>query len=393
MEYIIGIIMKFIDILNTLNITIFIVNLIIFIFWEKIISMLDVSKLKRKLNEDQKDKKLKTLKFINGILASTYLIALLIDKTIFQEIILSLFTILVIYIINSLLTYKIILFYWKEVETSWESYFQESPTSEIFSFVLNITSIIIWILIILNIFELNNWMQAWWVIWWVLALLWFSSNHWAPDTVSWLLLLHSKRIKQDDVIRILNLDNRIVWIKTISLTEIKMIDLNTENAIVVRTSKFRDYEIENISIWIKNNGKQKFIQYIDLKIWYWEKYENVKELCIDAFSCMKEDILNNDKLLTRALTNNNDNHNNEEKIDLDIDKNNKDNIIENYNLHVEIIDNWDHAVVYRFFYSIFNARLLIKIKNRLNRKLYKLSEERNIWLNTPLTIDILNPVK
>ena len=371
-EFINTIISNFLNSINAINITIFLINLIILLFWKYIITYLDTSEFKRGVQEDTKNKKLKTLQFINALLAITYFFALFLDKEIFQSIILSLFTVLIAYIINNILIRQIILFYGKEIETNWDNYFQESPTSEIFSFVLHIVSIMIWLLVILNIFELNSWMQAGWVIGWLLAFLWFTANNWAPDIIAWLQLLHSKRIKQWDVIKIPEISESICWIKTISLTEVKLVDIITENAIVIRTSRFRDFVIENISTWIKNEWKDKFIQYIDLKIGYGESIENIEQLCIDIFTSVKERVLeyqNGDHSLI----------------------NQKYRILKRWfewenNLYVDILENGDHAVTYRFFYTLHYARSIVKIQNILNKELYKVSQERNIWLNTPLSI-------
>lgn len=362
----------FINNINIINILIFCINLLILVFWKLLIKYIDISELTKHPSKESKEKKLKTLQSINIFIASSYILSLFLNTSIFQSIILSLFSILIIYLITNLLIVRITLFYWKEIESNWDTYFQESPTSEIFSFILKLFSIIFLLLIILNIFHLNNLLKAWWVIGWLLAFFWFSANHWAPDIIAGLQLLHSKRIKQWDVIIISKLYKNPLWIKTISLTEVKLIDIITENSIIIKTSNFRDTVIENISGWITNWTRTSFYQYIDLKISYWEKIENIENLCFDAYNNVKTKILNFESgnnilenrrymLLKRAFKGDDD-------------------------LYIDIIENWDHAVIYRFSYVIHRDKSLNIVKNTLNTELYKLSQERNIALNTPFSI-------
>jgi len=84
-----------------------------------------------------------------------------------------------------------------------------------------------------------------------------------------------------------------IWIKSISLTEVKCIDLRTWNPIIFRPSQFRNLSLKNLSQWI--SGKtSKIVREITIHIDYREDFESLQKYCYEAFDTMQVDLLTPD---------------------------------------------------------------------------------------------------
>ncbi|GEM_PF-2480113 len=106
--------------------------------------------------------------------------------------------------------------------------------------------------------------------------------------IAGIILLHSKTIEVGNVVYVYE-TGLYAWIKNISLTEVKLIDLRTGNPIVLRSSQFRNMTLKNLSQGI--SGKtHSLIREIDIHISYKEDKKSVEDLCYGAFDSMIEDI-------------------------------------------------------------------------------------------------------
>jgi len=107
--------------------------------------------------------------------------------------------------------------------------------------------------------------------------------------IAGIILLQSKNFDTGNVFYIYEKEI-YVWVKSISLTEVKCIDLRTGNPIVFRPSQFRNLSMKNLSQGI--SGKtSKLLRDITLYIDYKEDFEQVQKLCYEAFDTMQVDLL------------------------------------------------------------------------------------------------------
>ena len=79
----------------------------------------------------------------------------------------------------------------------------------------------------------------------------------------------------------------LAWVKNISLSGVKLIDLVYYNPIIMRTSKFRELQVENLSRGVTSK-KSIILQIIDIKVDYKHRVEEVQKVCQGAFDEMIE---------------------------------------------------------------------------------------------------------
>jgi len=348
------------EILFTFNGFIFILNFVIFIFSKQIIEYIDTSDMEWKsLTEHQIymiTRKGKFLLIINSLIFVWYIISFFFKLDAVNRFIIVLAIILFAFLIWSLLIRWIVALYWEKININWETYIKKWYKTRTFSLLAIILVIIITFYVIIDFLWFQSWLQNGWFIWWLLAFLWFTAPVWATDLFSSILILHSWKVDLWDIIKLnIQWEDKIVFIKYISLSEVMLIDLVYFNPILIRTSNFRNLKIINLSrniVWEKNKNIK---QIIEAKIWYEFQLEQIKELFSYAFDIMLEDE-NNKKLFTENI---------KEKID------------------VQIKDFWDYALVYQLIYDISSPFYIIKANRVLNIYLQKAQKKFNIEFSTP----------
>jgi len=158
--------------------------------------------------------------------------------------------------------------------------------------------------------------------------------------IAGIILLQSRSIEVGNVVYIYE-TGLYAWIKNISLTEIKLIDLRTSNPIVFRPSSLRNLTLKNLSQGI--SGKtQKVLRDITINIGYQDDTETLKELCYEAFDSMIAELQNTTET----------NYFGEEVF-----------------RELEIEKFADDSVTYKFFYTITSPFYLFKAERLLNKYL------------------------
>jgi len=256
--------------------------------------------------------------------------------------------------ISLLLNRMILIHYGKEVEVSWQKYFKKWYEVNLFSLTINIIAFIIGVFLCIKIFELDTLVEIWGLWAWILAFMWFTAPVWALDMIAGIIILQSKNFETGEVFYIYEQDV-YVWIKSISLTEVKCIDLRTWNPIMYRPSAFRNLALKNLSQWITGRS-QKITREITIKVDYKVDFEAMKDLCYEAFDSMQVE------LLTPDVTN---------------------YFGESPFRVLEISHFWDYAVEYKIFYTISSAFYIFKAERLLNEYLLRLQKEKNIYFSTP----------
>lgn len=344
----------------TFNWFIFILNLIIFIFSKQIIEYMDTSDMEwKKLTDHQIDminRKRKFLLIINSLIFVWYIISFFFKLDTINKFIIVLAIVLFAFLIWSLLIRWIVSLYWEKIDINGETYIKKWYKTRTFSLLAIILVVIITFYVIIDVLWFQSWLQNGWFIWWLLAFLWFTAPVWATDMFSSILILHSWKVDLWDVIKLnIQWEEKIVFIKYISLSEVMLIDLVYFNPILVRTSNFRNLKIVNLSrniVWEKNKNIK---QIIEAKIWYEFTLEQIKELFNYTFDLMLEDEKNKTFFPENI----------KEKID------------------VQIKDFGDYAVVYKLIYEISSPFYIIKARQVLNIYLQKAQKKFDIEFSTP----------
>ena len=345
------------------DIFIVIVSAFIFIFSRKIIGFLDTTDIEKKhINEDDTKniiKKVHFLHLINIFIIVTYFLTTFNSEVeILNNIIKVLFIVLFIYIINAWATKKILLYYGNEIEISWEKFFKKWYKASFFSLLTQTVFFIIGFFLTVETLWIDNYLQIWWIIAWFIAFFGFTAPVWAPDVIAWIIILHNDRVQIWNVIYIEEL-NMYAWVKKISLSEIKLIDLAHSHPILMRPSKFRWHKIENLSAWIVWK-KTHLTRILIIKVGYENTQDSIIKLCQQAYTNMYENL----------------------------DEWNKKMFLEKKEIHVEIWDFWDHAVHYKLFYEISSPFYILKASHIFNKYL-KLEQEKSwIIFATPQLINV-----
>ncbi len=343
---------------------IIIVNIIIFIFAKWIVNFLDTSSLeKKKLWEKEKEKirkKIIFLRFVITLMLWAYVITIVFKAEFLNDIILTLFTIILAYLINSWIFKRMLLFYWDEIEVSGTKYFRRDYKIDIFSLIVNFITTLVVIFAIFKIFEIDGILQSGWIIAWMLAFLWFTASVWAPDLVSWISILHHDEVEVGNVVRIEEL-NILAWVKNLSLSEVKLIDLVCGYPIIIRPSKFRELKVDNLSLWVAGK-KSKIPQFIIANIDYKHSLYEVEEVFFEAWNNMMKAV--------------------------PIESSQRKYFIEESEIKVDIVEFGDNAVQYRFNYSISSPFYIIKVKNLLNPYLLESQKKYDISFATPQLVNL-----
>lgn len=181
--------------------------------------------------------------------------------------------------------------------------------------------------------------------------------------IAGIIMLQSKNLESGDVFYIYE-SGLYVWIKSISLTEVKCIDLKTGNPILFRPSKFRDLTFKNLSHGISGKSS-KILRSMEIYVDYKVDNERLKKLCEEAFDLMHADVSLGEK--------DDINYFGEEPFRA---------------LEMESFD--DYAVKYTFFYTISSPFYVFKSQRLLNRYLLEKQREYDIYFSTPDLIEIQN---
>lgn len=292
------------------------------------------------------------------VISIVYITSLFWDIEILTRILRFGFSILILYIITLVLNRQVLLAYGKEVEVSGQKYFKKWYEVSLFSLWILSIAFFIGIFLCIKIFELDTLIEIGGLWAWILAFMWFTAPVWAIDMIAWIIILQSKNFETGQVYYLYERD-LYVWIKSISLTEVKCIDLKFWNPIMFRPSDFRNLAVKNLSQWI--DGKStKIMREMIIKVDYRVDFELIKKLCYEAFDTLQVD------LLSPETTN---------------------YFWEDTFKSLEIAKFWDYAVEYKLFYTIISPFYIFKAERLFHKYLLESQKKYNIYFSTP---DLLN---
>lgn len=340
---------QFINHLSTLDLAVFWVNLFLLLFSRWIVQIF------RKPTDASFDIKLWALRTINVTLLGLEVIALF-EHQYARHISLTGVTLLLTFLLVHFFQLFLLLKLGRVKEIEGEQYRVETYQSEIFSLFGVLLASIAAILIIINIWEMTDWLQATSVLGGLLLLLFSTKDVWAPDNINGLILLYNADVEPGSVVKVDEFDLLAIAMKT-TLAQTVFLDLRGRHRIILPNSKLRSVKIEVLTRCPASGLKQ----FVDFNIAYGFSSERIEAFLTQVWegACALEPSINNEKPVAIGL-----------------------------------LANGDHAVTWRLTYSLKNIYKLISAQFAINRAAYDLSLQQNIGLNTPLTHEITqqNPV-
>ncbi|MGV6853159.1 MAG: mechanosensitive ion channel domain-containing protein [bacterium] len=326
------------------------INLLIFLFAGAIVKVLNKAKGKS-------SNKAFGLRLFNLALFSIYVIAVGYkfysgdQISHLQQISQTGLTILISYIILQYADWQVIQRFGKEREIDGKKYRTESYSSEVMGLMALLFISAISFLIIINIWNLNSWLQATSVLGGALLLLFAAKDYFLGDLISGLMMHYNESIEAGSVIKVPELQIHGVVLQ-ITLSQVVIRDLQTRSEIALPNSRLRNAVVETLS----NSGNRGVREFVDFFISYDVPGQQVTDFLeqVLALAAEKEMGINPD---TKAK--------------------------------VTVVDNGDHAVCWRLLYFVKNPYRTIEAKNAVKTAAFELSQELNVGLNTPITYKLV----
>jgi len=333
------------DSFNTFDYAVLSINLLLFVFSKPLIQGF-------KRNDSKSvGSKLYALRAINIILFSLYVAALFIEGW-SKHISLTGLTFLLAFIASHLLHIFIIKKFGREKEIDGVNYHTETYQSEIFSLLVTLLVLITSIVIVINIWGMNDWLKATSVLG-ILAILIFSTKDvWIPDNISGLILLYNNDIEPGAVVKIDELNLLAIVMQT-SLTRTTFRDLKMRHKIVLPNTAIRSSKLEVLS----KGPASGLMQFVHFNIAYGISAEKVEALLKTIWekSCEESNALN-----------------------------------EGRDPEISVVETGDHAVNWRLGYKLKNLYQMLEVECMVKRIAYEVAEEQKIELQTPLTHNIID---
>jgi len=335
---------------------VFAVNILVFLFARRIV------KLFHNKSQTIYDQRLRSLRATNLLLFGLYTVPLVLQalksnsegvnpSEVGRQISETTLILLLSYLVWQLLRMFTLKKYGREKEIEGEKVLSDTYQSEMFSLLIWVILVIATVLALINIWQITDWLKATSVFGGLLLIAYTTKEVWAPENINGLILLYNGQVEPGTVVRVTELDLLAVVNQT-TLTQTVFRDLRHRHLILVPNSRFRNAKIEVLS----NATSKGLVEFVDFKIGY------------GYTSGVIEEFLN--AIWTKACTQ-------------------ESGIYNSGRCRVCIVDNGDHAVTWRLFYTVRNVYKIYAARFAINRAAYDLSLVRRIGLNTPQTHELL----
>jgi len=330
-------------------------NLMIFVF-----AGIIIRKSPKATNDSTTRNRMLGLRFINLALFCIYVFAGFVEFvfryeiTHLQQISQTGLTILLSYIVLHYVQGWIVFRFGKEKEIVGEKIRGESYASEIIGLIGLVLVGSIAILVIINIWELNDWLQATSVLGGIILILFASKEFFLGDLINGLVMHYNRSVEAGSVIRVKEFD-LVGVVMQITLSQTIIRDLVQKHEVTIPNTKLRNATVETIS----NCSKNGFRDFLDFKIGYDQPPEIVTAFLENVWqqSATKESGINADA---------------------------KPKIV--------VVENGDHAVTWRLLYYVNNPYRMLDARNTVQTLALELSQQDQLGLNTPVTHHILSSV-
>jgi small-conductance mechanosensitive channel len=328
---------------STFDYVVLSINLLLFLFSRPLVQGF------KRSDSKSVSSKLYALRAINIILFFLYIAALFVEGW-SKQISLTGLTFLLAFIFSHLLHIFIIKKFGRGREIDGVDYHTETYQSEVFSLLITLITVIASIVIVINIWGMNDWLKATSVLG-VLAILVFSTKDvWIPDNISGLILLYNSDIESGAVVKIDDQNLLAIVVQT-SLTRTTFRDLKTRHHIVLPNTLIRNSKIEILS----KGPASGLMQFVHFNIAYGIPASKVENLLRNIWekACEASSAINAER-----------------------------------EPEISVVDTGDHAVNWRLGYKLKNLYQMLDVECMVKRIAYELAEAQKIELQTPLTHNI-----
>jgi len=331
--------LAFLESFSNFDLIIFVVNLLVLLLSHPIARRIGGS-------EKGYPKRLWILRTINFLLLGLYVVAAFISE-IARQISQTGLTLLIGYLFSVFLPQAILNRFGREKHIEDEASKTDTYQSEIFSMLIVLLTIIACFLIIVNIWHIEDWLKATSVLGGLLLITYATKDVWAPDNINALIILYNGNIVPGAVVRVDKLDLLAVVIET-TLTQTVFRDLKQRHQILLPNSVFRQQKIEVLT----NHPTKGLDLFVDYNIGYQTPSDRVEAF----FAAVWEQARGMESAIT------------DEK-----------------KYRVRLIAAGDHAITWRFYFTVSQVYKMLEAKFAVNRAAFDLSSTYGLGLNTPLT--------
>ncbi|MEW8298708.1 MAG: hypothetical protein AB2712_07700 [Candidatus Thiodiazotropha sp.] len=323
------------------------VNALIFLFSSKIVSKLGYAESDRRYNAS-----VWMLRLVNLTLFVLYFLAVFFTEKA-RPLSVTGLTLLCSFLLAHLFQLHALKRYGRTREIAGTETLSHTYQSEVIGLIGWAVAALISFLIVINVWDMTSWLHTTSVLGAVVLIVYSTKDVWAPDNINGLILLYNNDVEPGSVVQVREIDLLAVVVRT-TLTQTVFKDLRRKYKILLPNSRFRACKIEILT----SNSNDNLDCNADFKIGYGFSSEQIASFLTQVWQRVADD---------GSLIN------------------------EERPPKVRIVENGDHAVVWRLSYRINSAYRLIEAEYLINRAAYDLSYELGIGLNTPLTHSIDNP--
>jgi hypothetical protein len=322
------------------------VNALIFIFSSRIVSKLGYSQGDRNYNSS-----VWMLRIVNLTLFALYFLAVFFtDKA--RPLSVTGLTLLCAYLLSHLFQLHALKRYGRTREIAGSEALSHTYQSEVIGLIGWAVAALISFLIVINVWDMTSWLQTTSVLGAVVLIVYSTKDVWAPDNINGLIMLYNNDVEPGSVVQVKEIDLLAVVVRT-SLTQTVFKDLRRKYKILLPNSRFRSCKIEILT----SDSNDNLDCFADFKIGYGFSGERIESFLTQVWQRVADEstLINKERPPK-----------------------------------VRIVENGDHAVVWRLSYRINSAYRIIEAEFLINRAAYDLSYELGIGLNTPLTHSLEN---
>jgi hypothetical protein len=227
--------------------------------------------------------------------------------------------------------------------------------SEMMHLIIVGLTVIAAVLLLVNIWQVTNWLQATGVLGGLLVIVFATKDAWATDSINGLILLYNHDIEPGVVCRIPEY-NILGITRKISLTQTTFRDLVHKHNVVLPNTKLRTTKVEILN----RAGSTTWNDYVEYKIGYSTSAEQVETFFEKVWQVASES-----------------------EVALNSEKKPK----------ISLIEAGDHAIVWRIHYQLENIYRLKNAIFAINRAAFDLQEEFGLSLSTPITHQAMTEVR
>jgi len=239
---------------------IFAVNIILFVFARPLLDIVESGK------DNESDARVKILRSLNVlvlILQAINIIILGADSDYENYFIKAGLTLMAIYV--GLLAYSISSYFLRKkfgTEKEFDDHivFIETYSSRLVDLMLLVFSVIATIYFMILIWGANSLLETTGIFGIIAAFLAFTSNIWAPDIISGLIILNTQMLEDGDVVVIDGYKDEYV-INKVTFVYVILYDIRNNHRTLIRNSRFIQSKIDNLSRIASTEGIRKKLLY------------------------------------------------------------------------------------------------------------------------------------